>query len=273
MQGTMGQSKFYEHIFHNNPLFLRVLAEYYESFVYNIPQRLCHVNEIETNDNLNLYKLVMQCKNLGGHEEFFCKPLGINSLRNEDFSNSITRIALLPKEHLYHLVLMAGMTICANEITKTVSRKDVEKIRALEDITPYKGQAKYISAYEFSLKKSQMYQNHAALVRQNAMQDASTLGFEGLKIDECIVAYGLWSVLSCVQDGGQNLFLRSLVILDELCAYVPNIEIFSKHFPSSAQSQISPFSSTNNNAWPLLRVLLYKEIACPWEEGWTTFFA
>ncbi len=272
MQGLMEQGNFYEHVFHNNHLLLKIVANYYEDFVYNVSPRLCHLSELNL-DDVNLYDFIMQCQNLGKHEQYFCAPLGITNLKDEDFSIIHSRIALIPKEHLYHLVLMAGMVICAPNIAKIVSREDVKKIRELENIVPYNTQAKYSSAYDFVLQKAPMYKAHADHVCHVAEEDAKTHSFNSLNIDERIVAWGLWSVLSCVQHGGQNLVLRSLVVLDELCAYVPQLNIFSQHLPGNSLNQFIPLSTTSVNAWPLLRVLLFKEIACPWEEGWTTFFA
>ncbi len=275
MQGAMELREFYSQTLVQNPWFFRRLADYYQNFVYNIPKRLFPAEGVE------LYDSIMQCSNLALHKDYFNESLGISSVDHEDFSQIPARIALLPREHLYHLALMAGMSLCREDIAKVVSRSEVEKIQALESMLPPLEQAKHPNLYTFSLQKTLMYKGHSDHVLINVKGDTFTNIFENLPLDERIVAWGLWSILSCVQLGGQNLVLRTLVSLDELCVYVAKIQTFSQHMlklPSYDAGQFLPLSSASLShkealAWPLLRVLLFKEITCPWEEGWTTFFA
>ncbi len=272
MHETLEQKNLYGQSIIQNPLFLHLLTNFYKRFVYQIPQRLLHIPKVSDTIAIKIYDALIQTQALAAHEAYFTQCFGIDTTKDEDFTTHPSRIALLPRTQLYTLVLIAGMTLCREHIVKTVSRQEVEKIRNLQNIIPEKN----MSPHAFAVQKAHMYKGHSDVVLRAAAKESYTQQFAQLPLDTQIIAWGLWSVLSCVQLGGQSLVLRTLVTLDPFCERVPNIAEFSQHLPESQQNtqpRLQHTYATEALAWPLIRVLLCKEIICPWEDGWTTLFA
>ncbi len=276
----------YEETVLPHPLLLRILAEYYRNFVRFIPEKMffpegCLDTFLSVQARLSshtsaftlpqrIYRALIQYDTLAAHEQFFCQAFGITSKREEDFSQECTRIALLPQAFLCHLALMAGMSLCCQRISTTVLRQDVERIRDLEKCVPSQDTSLHNSSpYTFSLKKAFMYKGHSDHVLQHAKQDVNTHSFDALPLERRIVAWGLWCVLSCVHGAGHDALLRTLVLLGDLSTLVADIPLFSQHMGKKPCAPLPKEALS----WPLVRVLLFKEITCPWEEGWRTFFA
>ncbi len=271
MQSFIEQKPFMQ-IFAQNALLLRLLADYYKNFVYTIPKKLFLQQQPELQNKTYISEFLMQSANLNLHETYFTKQLGLKNQKDEDFSHAAARIGLLPKPYLQHLVLMVGMSLCRESIIKTVSRHDVEKIRQLENTLLHNdnSMAQQLSPYAFALQKSLTYAGHGEYVRKAAQQKSCTSHFDTLPLQERIVAWGLWSIFSCIQLGGEDALLRARIVLDNFCTLLPQ---FFEEAPTNTLTMLQDIHDNEALAWPLIRVILFKEISCPWEEGWTTLFA
>ncbi len=272
MQGPFEQKTFTQTLVQNT-LLLRLLADYYQNFVYAIPEKLFLAQEQNLKNKTDIFAFLMQSSRLGLHEDYFTKHLGLTNQKDEDFFHGACRIALLPKPYLQRLLLMVGMSLCRESIIKTVSRKDVEKIRQLEDMLLPEAHdiaQQNMSPYTFAVQKSLTYVGHSEYVRKGAQQKACASHFDTLDLQERIVAWGLWSIFSCVQLAGDNALQRTRIILNDFCALLP--QFFAKE-PAGTPHMLQDIHDKEALAWPLIRVIVFKEISCPWEDGWTTLFA
>ncbi len=248
------QKEFYANIFEYNPLLFRCVCNYYRNYIYYVPQKFF------LNYDPKIHTLLNKKSGLALHEGFFLKPFGINSQRQENFFSQEARIALLPQELFSYLLLVLGMSLCHEDISKTVLKSDVEKIKILEQSINLPSE-NYISPYNFALQKASTYVGHCNYVRQHAENQKLYLSIKQLELDKQVLAWGIWAILSCISQGGQNLTARTILLLDWALSQV-NID-FRQYCSNNGETI----------AWPLVRVLIFNAIACPWEDGWPIFFS
>ncbi len=268
MSNLLTRKDFYAHTFSHNPFLLRCITTYYRNYIYNIPESFFPAIHPK------MHSFLQQKPYMALHEAFFLRQFGVNDSKNENFAPLPARIALLPKDYLAYIVCTIGMTFCQEAISTTVLKKDVQALHQIENILPLPEEIPF-SPYAFALHKAANYQGHCQHIRQQiqTLTQEQTYGlaltkdFDSFDLDIRILLWGLWSVLSCTTQGGTALTLRTLLLLDAICAYAPPVQELKTTF-CNIEGQ-----STQALAWPLLRVLLFKEIHCPWEEGWPVFFA
>ncbi len=264
MSTIQTRKEFYAHTFTHNTFLLHCIVTYYKRYMYNIPEK------VFSSLHPNIHVFLLQKPYLALHENFFLQRYGIGEKKEENFSPLPARVGLLPKDYLAHTVLTLGMTLCHEDIATTVLKKDVQALRQLESLfcMPHE---KLVSPYTFALQKASNYQGHCQHVRQqidqHAHEQAFTAHFHKLDLDERVLAWGLWALFSCTAQGGTPLTLRTALLLDALCSYAAPLSELKEFFCNTGLQTTQPL------AWPLLRVLLFKEIHCPWEEGWPVFFA
>lgn len=234
---------FYTRLWRENRVLLERVAVFYREFGALVP-------------DLALSPQGRRARQMGGttalsaYESLCLAPeIGIDGRRGEDFSPPPARVALLPLPELRHLTALAGVTLLRQDITRAVARHEVQAVRerAGEE------------AHLFALTRAATYEGHAERVRRElqrpeVLDPERALQWDEEPLPQRIMALGGWCLGACVAAGGASLLARVRALL-----------------PESGAGPLAP--EAENAAWPLIRVLIFKEIPCQWEDGWQSFFA
>lgn len=254
--------QFYTRIWRENRVLLGRVADFYRHFVSLAPSSALSPHGY-------------RARQLGGtlalskYESLCLAPvLGMDSSREEDFSPPPARVSLLPLTDLRHLAALAGVALLREEIMRAVARPEVQALQAAvrEDV------------HIFALTKAATYQGHAHRVRQEmqksqvlapklAPPSALELVEQGgrLPLPQRVLTLGWWCIGGCVSAGGPSLMARMQVLLPESCAALGAL--------ATEAEKAAELPQAAHTAWPLIRVLIFKELSCPWEGGWQPFFA
>lgn len=243
--------QFYTHLWRENRVLLGRVVLFYREFVVLAPQKA-------------LSPQGRRARQLGGamalsKYESLCLvlPPGMDKKRGEDFGPPAARVALLPLPDLRHMAALTGVTLLRDEILRAVARHEVQALRA----------AVGEETYCFALTKAATYQGHVQRVLQE-MQRPEVLPppwaaqWNRLPLPQRVLTLGWWCLGACMAAGGPELTVRMTVLLPEMQAQM--------------QAQMQPeilHQEAEQTVWPLVRVLIFKEIPCQWEGGWPSFFA
>jgi hypothetical protein len=165
-----------------------------------------------------------------------------------DFRLPRHRIALLPPDMLVKLARYFGLVRYRDEIRRLIDR---DAVFALREEVGEEGR-------RFVLRRSALLPAARPEVREGALPpDAPISGKDALPLPERIRHSGFAAVASCLADAPHPLTERlSLTVPGDFAAYLERPQ--KKNGGAMARDRAA-------DHWPLLRTLLFKEIAPEWE--------